>query len=182
MRAALSRGACTDSNCSGSGANFGCGSFVRFRLRIDPQTKVVEDAAVQSNGCGYMLAAADVLVESVRGCNLQELRGLDRESLAVRSENVLVAFPVNRVACREACIDALASALEEFRSVQLEEFRGEKPLVCTCFGVTEERIEELIAAESVESVDEVARACNAGSGCGSCRIVIQEILDSLLEV
>lgn len=178
MHDALSRRSCDGSNCAGTGASFECGCFVRLRLRIDPQTKVIEEVGVESNGCGYMLASVDVLSHDFMGRSLKELRGLDREALTRRSEDVLGPFPANRVSCREACVDALEVALENFRSSQLEEFRGEKALVCTCFSVTEERVESLIASGSVETVEDLSRACNAGSGCGSCRMMIQELLDN----
>jgi NifU-like protein len=61
---------------------------------------------------------------------------------------------------------------------QIEEFTGEKALICTCFGVSEETIERVIANNRCETVEEVSQKCNAGSGCGSCQPLIQEIIDS----
>jgi NAD(P)H-nitrite reductase large subunit len=43
--------------------------------------------------------------------------------------------------------------------------------------VTETTIERLINERSLQTVEEVTRACNAGGGCGSCRPIIQEMLD-----
>ena len=65
-----------DSNAIGTAANFSCGSFVRFLLSIDGESHIVVNAVLESNGCGYMLAAADVLTESVINKRLIDLHGL----------------------------------------------------------------------------------------------------------
>jgi NAD(P)H-nitrite reductase large subunit len=76
--------------------------------------------------------------------------------------------------CREVARSALRNALAAFRQRQLDEIGGEVHLVCTCFGVTEEAIERC-GATNVESV---GRLTNAGTGCGSCRMLIDEIVGS----
>ncbi len=170
-------GRVTDENASGKDASFVCGSFVRFSIRVDLETKCVEAAAFQTNGCGYMLAAADVLVESVSGKRLTELHGLTGDDLRSQIGVALGEIPAGRNECIKVSIDALRAGFINFRSRQIEEFRGEKALICTCFGVSEETIENHIETRSLTTVDEVASLCNAGTGCGSCRMLIQEMLD-----
>ena len=165
-------------NAVGTEANFSCGSFVRFSLSIDESNSVVADVAFTSNGCGFMLSAADILAESVIKRRLVDLHGLNDGELHQQVESKLDEITAGRIECVEACIKALRAAFADFRSRQIEEFRGEKALICTCFGVTEETIEQNIEERSLHTVEEVAVACNAGSGCGSCRMLIQEILDS----
>ena len=48
---------------------------------------------------------------------------------------------------------------------------------CTCFGVTEERLEGVIRGLKDPSVEAVGDVCNAGMGCGSCRMLIEEMID-----
>lgn len=174
-----------DSNATGTAPNFSCGSFVRFSLSIDGESQIVADAAFESNGCGFMLAAADVLAESVTNKHLADLHGLADADLKEHFQKSLGEIPSERRECVAACIEALRTAFADFRARQIEEFQGEKALVCTCFGVSEERIESILselAGTSVErtvfSVDDITRITHAGSGCGSCRMLIQEILDS----
>ncbi len=169
-----------EGNAFGTEANFSCGSFIRFSLLIDIPSSVVANAAFASNGCGYMIAAADVLAESVIGRHLGDLRGLTYDLLTGRVKTILGNIPLDRQECVAACIGSLRAAFAEFRAKQVEEFRGEDALICTCFGVSEKTIERQIAALSLETVDEVGRACNAGSGCGSCRMLIQEMIDGSL--
>jgi NifU-like protein len=68
--------------------------------------------------------------------------------------------------------------MAEYRRHRIEEFQGEKALICTCFGVSEETIVNVIAENDLTDVDEVSGLCRAGSGCGSCRMLIAELIDS----
>ncbi|MEO6656248.1 MAG: (2Fe-2S)-binding protein, partial [Pyrinomonadaceae bacterium] len=167
-----------NSNAAGTEVNFGCGCFVRFSLTIDIENSIVSHAVFSSNGCGYMLAAADVLVESVINKRLVDLHGLTADGLSCVVSSDLGTFPDYRRACADVCIKCLRSAFADFRARQIEEFHGEKALICTCFGVTDEMIEMYIENKSLETVDDVALVCNAGTGCGSCRMLIQEMLDN----
>ncbi len=164
-------------NAVGTGASFVCGTFVRFYLEIDAETKEIRDAKYKSNACGYALAAAEVLAENICGKRLTELHGLENDELKTEIENELGKFPDSRTHCAENCFDALHTALNDFRSRQIEEFTGEKALICTCFGVSEDEIESVIEKNKIESVEEVGAVCNAGTGCGSCRMLIQELID-----
>ena len=166
-------------NAVGTGATFVCGSFVRFYLEIDVQTKEIKNAKFKSNGCGFMIVAADVLTDKIVGKKLVELHGL--EDLKTEIEAKLEKFPASRTHCLELCLEALQSAFADFRHFQIEEFTGEKALICTCFGVSEETIENVIKQNSLETVEEVTKICNAGGGCGSCQPLILEILDVLNE-
>jgi NifU-like protein len=162
-------------NAVGTGAAFVCGSFVRVFLEIDAETKQIRDAKFKSNGCGFAVAAADVLTEKIIGRRLIELHGAD--NIRKEIESKLNKFPKPKRHCLEICIEAVQAAFADFRSFQLEEFAGEKALICTCFGVSEGEIENIIAESKAETVEEVGEICNAGTGCGSCRFLIQELID-----
>ena len=175
---ALTRsGKAEKTNAVGTGASFVCGTFVRFFLEIDAETKEIKDAKYKSNSCGYTIAAAEVLAGKIVGKKLTELHGLENKELKLEIETALGAFPEGRTHCAEICFDALHTALNDFRSFQIEEFTGEKALICTCFGVSENEIESVIEKNAVESVEEVTGICNAGGGCGSCVMLIQELID-----
>lgn len=162
-------------NAVGTGASFVCGSFVRFYLEIDAQ-KTIKAARFKSNGCGFTIAAADVLAEKIVGKNLTNLHGLN--DFKVEIERELEKYPFSRKHCLEISIDALSQAFNDFRALQIEEFAGEKALICTCFGVSEETIEKIISENEVETVEEIGEICHAGTGCGSCQFLIQEMLDA----
>ncbi len=170
-------GKAENANSVGTGASFVCGTFVRFFLHIDAQTKEIREAKFKSNGCGFAIAAAEVLAGKIAGRHLTELHGLDKTELKTELKSELGKFPEHRKHCLEMCFEALQSALADFRAFQIEEFAGEKALICTCFGVSEEQLEKVVAENSVETVEEVGEICHAGTGCGSCQFLIQELID-----
>lgn len=171
-------GTLADANATGVHASFICGSSVNFSLQIEMQTKQIVAAKFVTNGCGYMIAAADLLAEMITGKKLVELHGLHDDVIRGWINAELERFPATRQDCMDVCIAALHSTLTFFRAKQLDEWRGEKVLICTCFGVAEDTIENAIRAQHLTTVDEVTEACNAGGGCGSCQPLIQDILDS----
>ena len=175
--AAKNAGRVEGANAVGTGATFVCGAFLRFTLQIEVETKEILAAKFQTNGCGYLIAAADFLVEEITGKRLFEFHGLDKAALQTNIEVELGDFSEHRKHCLELCSETLQSAFADFRAFQIEEFAGEKAIICTCFGVSEETIEKLVKEKSLSTVEEVTDACSAGGGCGSCQPLIQEILD-----
>lgn len=162
------------SRCIGTDVNLACGCVVRIDLSIDPAKRIIRDARFSTNGCGWMIASAEVICSFLDGKELADLHGLsDREMLAAFDD-----MAVERPACVSASISAVKAAFADFRSRQIEEFSGEKALICTCFGVTVQRIEFVINEHALDTVEQVGRATNAGTGCGSCRMLIQEIIDA----
>ncbi len=166
-----------NANAVGTNATFICGAVLRFSLRIDVETKEILEAKFKTSGCGFLIASADVLVEKIVGRKLTELHGLEKGNLEREISSELEVFQKDRTHCFELSFQTLQDALADFRTFQIEEFAGEKAVICTCFGVSEEKIEKVIADENLETVEEVGESCNAGTGCGSCQPLIQEILD-----
>lgn len=170
-------GRATGANAVGTSAAFVCGAVLRFTLRIERETKQIVEAKFQTVGCGYAIAAADVLAKKITGKHLAELHGLDKNSLRNEIESALGDFEENRKHCLELAPEAVQAAFADFRAAQIEEWAGEKALVCTCFGISEERVEQIIETTAAENVEDVAAECFAGRGCGSCRFLIQEMID-----
>ena len=158
-------------NAAAGAANFDCGSAVRVFLRITAEN-MIEDAGFRTNGCGFAIATADVLAEYLCGKELKDLHGFDRDQVLHRVIDNLGDFPKERANCLTMAAEAFAKALAEHRS----EFTGEKALVCTCFGVSEERVAAVIKDLSEPTIEKVGQICNAGRGCGSCRMIIEEII------
>ncbi len=167
-----------DQTAVGADVNFSCGCFVRIFLEIDEDDQVVRTAGFSSNGCGYMIAAAEVFASFLERKYLSDLHGLEKATFEEAVEKHLGKIDIVRTPCMDAVYKAARSAFACHRSRVLDEFQGEKALVCTCFGVAEETIETFIAEHSPQTADEVTENCRAGGGCGSCRMVIQEMIDA----
>ena len=158
-------------------AAFECGTFIKFELHINAD-KLIECVGFRSNGCGYMVVIADVVAALIEGKRLTELHSMGTGELVTAVTAELGIFPAEREHCRAAVIDAIKAALADFRRRQIEEFAGEKALICTCFGVSEEVIDAAIADKNVRTVEAVGKLTNAGTGCGSCQMLIQEMIDT----
>lgn len=169
--------AASEAGTAGRSASFACGSFVELSVEIDAGRGSIERARFRTNGCGFMIAAADTLCDWLTGRMLSELHGLGDDELMRTISTELGAFPSDRVQCAQIAFEALHSAMSLHRAKRIEEFQGEAALICTCFGVSEESIVSAISENGFTEVEQVAQACRAGSGCGSCRFLIQELID-----
>jgi NAD(P)H-nitrite reductase large subunit len=52
-------------------------------------------------------------------------------------------------------------------------------IICHCMDVTRGEIIAAIKELKLKTVEEVGKATEAGTGCGGCQSVIQEILDEI---
>jgi len=177
MRSARSCRLIPDAGGSGTAASFECGCAVTFAISVDPVHAVVTGLSFTSNGCGYMIAAAELLASFLHETRLEDLRGLETGTLEDRIAAAIEALPPERVQCVSIAVAAVRSAFADHRQRCVEEFRGESALVCTCFGVTEDTIEQLILEGRAITLEQVMGLTRAGSGCGSCRMLIEEIID-----
>lgn len=179
VRAASPRfaGAIGDANAVGTSASLTCGSFVRFSILIEPAKLVISDIKYETNGCGFAVAAAETIARSLRGKPLTTLHGLESEKIFATEEIAVTDFPSTRRQCADICLEAVRAALANFRASRVAGFTGGDALVCSCFGVDEKTIERVIDENSFVTVAEVTERTNAGAGCGSCRMMIEEILD-----
>lgn len=174
-------GRATGENAVGTGASLVCGCFVRFSMAIDDRSKRISEARFQSNGCGYMVAASEVAAGNLSGRALVELNSVDEARFVAFVSAKLGVLPLDRSHCVRTVLDSIRACFAGYRASFLEEFQGEKPLICTCFGVSEETVEAFIAANTPASVEEVTAAARAGGGCGSCRMLIQELIDNAVD-
>ena len=162
---------------TGVGANLECGCTARFFIAATEENGGTPDLHFGSNGCGFMVAAASILADTFNGSDVRDLHGLAPEELRGIIAAAFRNTPQSRFECVEAVIEAFRSAYSDLRKRRVEEFKGEGAIVCTCFGVSEERIEAEIKQRNLMSVEEVGTACRAGTGCGSCTMLIREMLD-----
>ena len=57
-----------------------CGDHIRIDIRMDKEGKVAE-AAFSGHGCAISQASADLLLESIIGKNLDEVKALNRQDI-----------------------------------------------------------------------------------------------------
>jgi NifU-like protein involved in Fe-S cluster formation/bacterioferritin-associated ferredoxin len=169
-------GDCVDGNAAGKAVSFVCGSFVRFGLRVNPSTKGIEEIRYSTNGCGFGIAAAETIAREFYRANLTELHGTMEIEELINAR--VTVFPKGRDHCLEMVVEAFRAALANYRVRVVEEFQGEKALICTCFGIPEEAIVNLIEEHRITDLSAFSEISNAGSGCGSCQMLIRELIEA----
>ena len=164
-----------DAVTTGHAADFECGASAKFGVDVDSANKTLREVRFTSNGCGFMVAAAESIARSTCSKKLTDLHGT--KDLEVQIAESFGGALSDRAHCVRVALEAFRSALAAYRSNAVEEFKGEKALICTCFGVDEETIIGVIESNGATVVSDVSAVCNAGSGCGSCQMLIHELID-----
>ena len=154
---------------NGRAASFDCGAVLRFSIQVDDSQKIT-DARFKAAGCSTLIAAASLLTERVKGMTTGDAATFGESS------EVLSELRDQKPECIALAFEALTGAVQQYSDSIREHWEGDEPLICTCFGVSENRIEREIAAKSLTTISEVTRACNAGAGCRSCWPLIEELL------
>jgi NifU-like protein len=168
----LNVGEVADAEAVGEASSFQCGSRLRLSLKIDDGLKIV-DAKFKATGCGYLVASASALTETLKELSVGRAAQLPRSAIMDWFEE----FPAERLQCVRLCQEALLNALQDYHNSARAEWTGDEALICTCFGVSEKTIERVITGRTLHTVNEVTRACNAGGGCGSCHPLIVDIIE-----
>ncbi len=178
---AIHAGIDADADGFGADADLGCGSVVRFSVKFDDSTGNVSAVRFNSNGCSYMVAAAEALCSRLSGQSVESLGGLGGDQLAELLTAELGGIPDDRGHCAATCVTAVKKAFADRRERRAAGSLTGSTLICSCFGVGEAEIRGVIESIGADSVADVTAACNAGGGCGSCQMLIQELIDTVIE-
>ncbi|HWT02317.1 MAG TPA: iron-sulfur cluster assembly scaffold protein [Pyrinomonadaceae bacterium] len=166
-------GEAVEANAAGEAGSLACGAILLLTLNVDAASQRITDAKFKAVGCGYLIASASVLTETIKDLQLGRAAALSETAVA----DWLGSMPEGREHCARLCREALLSALANYHSTAREEWAGDEALICTCFGVSERAIERVVEARSLRTIEEVTRACHAGGGCRSCHPLIVDILE-----
>ena len=166
-----------DAEASAEAGSFTCGALVRLSLKIDKETQRIADARFRAAGCGHLVASASLMTEIIRGLTTAEAAAAASHLLQETLMEHFGAPPAEKQHCALLACEALRESVAYYSRRVRDEWTGEEALICTCFGISEKRIEQVISEKSLSTLREVTRACNAGGGCGSCHPLIEEILE-----
>ena len=166
-------GDAAEPNFVGRAASFECGATLRISLQVD-ESQRIEDAKFKAAGCSVLIASASLLTEQIKGKTTGEAAAISRECDWIRRQLNLES--TTRAECPALACEALLSAITQYSDSVRDDWEGDEALICTCFGVSERRIETEIQTNGLTSIAEVTRACNAGAGCRSCYSLIEDIL------
>ena len=176
-------GAVEPADAVGASGSFVCGAASQISLRVrDGQ---IAEARFKAAGCGFLIAGLNSLCEKIAGEEFAEIGKITRikerdgDACDLFEADFENEFPVSRKHCLELCRETLRAAVDNYRAARLAGWHGDEALICTCFGVSEKTIENVIAENRLSTIEEVTEKCNAGGGCGSCQPLILDILENV---
>ncbi len=166
-------GEVSSADARATAASFVCGAVVRVTLKVDGERRIV-DAKFKAAGCSFLVAANSVLTSAVLSKTTAEAAVLAQSPSVLDQLGSALA---DKQHCGGLAREAMLSAIRNYSDAARAEWSADDALICSCFGISEERIETEIQRGQLRTVAEVTQVCQAGAGCGSCYKLIEDILD-----
>jgi NifU-like protein len=155
----------------GEVGSLACGDMLKLMFKLD-ENKKIADIKFQTFGCGSAIASSSALTEIVKGMTLEEAEQVTNRQIA----DFLGGLPEQKMHCSVMGQEALHAAIENYRTGGTEVKQLDGRVVCTCFGVTEKEIENVVRDNGLSTVEQVTNYVKAGGGCGGCHDDIAEII------
>ena len=179
------QGAIEDPNEPGIAVVFGevgsiaCGDALRLHLKILEASDTILDSRFQTFGCTSAIASSSALTEIVKGKTLDEALQITNQEIA----QYLGGLPEAKMHCSVMGQEALEAAIYKYRGIEVEahDDDDEGALICTCFGISDNRIRRVIIENDLATVEQVTNYVKAGGGCGSCLANIEDLILAVQE-
>ncbi len=173
------QGAIAETNESGIAVVFGevgsiaCGDALRLHLKIEVDADKILDARFQTFGCTSAIASSSALTEIIKGLTLDEALNISNRDIA----DYLGGLPEAKMHCSVMGQEALEAAIYKYRGIEIDHHEEDDGnLICSCFGVSENRIRRVVIENNLTTVEQVTSYVKAGGGCSSCAAEIEDLI------
>jgi NifU-like protein len=151
------------------------GDALRFYVTVAKDGAGVERVTAAKfqvfNAAGHM-GAASVTTELAVGKTLDEATSLGPTDVCAH----LGGLAFDELPPRVWGLEGLRAAIASWRGDELPFDQDLDPLLCRCYGISEETVRQAIAVRGLATVDAVIEATGVAAGCGSCRAEIPRLL------
>jgi len=166
-----------DADAVGEVGSLACGDALKLFIKLDDNKERIVDAKFQTFGCGSAIASSSALTEMIKGKTLDEALKVTNQEIA----DFLGGLPEEKMHCSVMGQEALEVAIAKYRGTEVKlhdhehaEQGGE--IVCKCFGLTDQFLKKVIAANKLHTAEQVTHFTKAGGGCGGCIPKITELI------
>ncbi len=87
-----------------------CGDVMQLQIKVDPETRKIEDAKFKCFGCGSAIASSSLATEWLRGRSLDE--GLEIKNTMIVEE---LSLPPVKIHCSVLAEDAIRAAIADYK-------------------------------------------------------------------
>ena len=87
-----------------------CGDVMRLQIRVNPDTRVIEEAKFKTFGCGSAIASSSLVTEWVKGKSVDEALTIKNTHIAQE-----LALPPVKIHCSVLAEDAIKAAIADWK-------------------------------------------------------------------
>ena len=88
-----------------------CGDVMKLQIKVNPETKVIEDAKFKTFGCGSAIASSSLITELVKGKATDEATKIRNTDIATT-----LALPPVKIHCSVLAEDAIKAAIKDYEA------------------------------------------------------------------
>ena len=87
-----------------------CGDVMKLQIKVNPETRVIEDAKFKTFGCGSAIASSSLATEWVKGKTLDQ-------ALEIKNTEIVeeLALPPVKIHCSVLAEDAIKAAISDLK-------------------------------------------------------------------
>jgi len=86
-----------------------CGDVMKLQIKVNPETRIIEDAKFKTYGCGSAIASSSMVTELLRGKTLNEATDIKNTDIAKE-----LALPPVKIHCSVLAEDAIKAAIKDY--------------------------------------------------------------------
>ena len=87
-----------------------CGDVMKLQIKVDPATRIIEDAKFKTFGCGSAIASSSLATEWLKGKTVDQ-------ALEIKNTDIVneLALPPVKIHCSVLAEDAIKAAINDYK-------------------------------------------------------------------